>query len=198
MEQIRSKSSLERVVRPVAAASVLSSVLAIAPSFVASAPHAAASASVPSCKTSALVVWLDTKSTGVPGGWYYNLEFTNLSARSCTLDGYPRVSAINLSGHQLGSAASRTPAHAPSVVTLSSATTTAPIATSDTATVVLKITDVSAYGPSACGYASAAGLRVYPPNQTTSTAVPYPFTGCSHTAPTVLIVRAVEPGIIPG
>jgi hypothetical protein len=39
------------------------------------------------------------------GSIYYHLEFTNLSGRACTLVGYPGVSAINLSGHQLGSAA---------------------------------------------------------------------------------------------
>lgn len=202
-EIVSASSGFERaipvVLRAVSAAIVGSAVLAIAPPFAASAQQRSfASVSVPTCKTSALVVWLDTRSTGVPGGWYYNLEFTNLSGHSCTLDGYPGVSAISLSGRQLGRAASWNPAHAPSVVTLSSGTTTSPIGRSDTATVVLKIADVSAYSPSACGYASAAGLRVYPPSQTTSTVVPYPFTGCSHTAPIVLIVEAVEPGIIPG
>ena len=158
----------------------------------------AAPASAPSCTTSRLVVWLDTRSTGVPGGSYYNLEFTNLSGHACSLEGYPGVSAVGMSGHQLGREASRNPAHVPHVVVLSSPTENATLGRSDTATVVLKITDVGVYGPSTCDDASAAGLRVFPPNQSTSTFVPYPFTACSHTAPTVLTVEAVEPGILPG
>jgi hypothetical protein len=35
----------------------------------------------------------------------YYLEFTNLSGHACTLAGYPGVSAVGLSGGQLGSPA---------------------------------------------------------------------------------------------
>lgn len=198
MEKSKWESWFERTIRVVAAACIGAGVLAFVPSVVGAAPHAGVSASVPSCETSALVVWLDTRSTGVPGGWYYNLEFTNLGRHACTLEGYPPVSAVDLAGHQVGRTASRNPAHAPSLITLASATAAAPIDRADTATVVLKIADVGVYGPSACGYTSVAGLRVTPPNQTTATIVPYPFTACARTGPIVLTVEAVQPGVIPG
>ena len=63
---------------------------------------AAAAATAPKCATSSLVVWLDTDGNGSAGSVYYNLEFTNLSARTCTLTGYPGVSAVGLGGGQLG------------------------------------------------------------------------------------------------
>src|ERR1700730_1423870 len=47
-----------------------------------------------------------------PSGTYYTLEFTNVSARVCSLYGYPDVSAYaggQLGGTQIGSAAARDP-----------------------------------------------------------------------------------------
>ena len=41
---------------------------------------------------------------------------------------------------------------------------------------------------------TAAGLRVYPPNLTTSKVVPFPFSACSLTGPVYLNVRAVKLG----
>lgn len=77
-------------------------------------------ASVPPCATSELVVWLDTQGDGTLGSTHYKLELTNLSASTCALRGYPGVSATDLGGRQLGSAASRDSLHRPRLVTLSS------------------------------------------------------------------------------
>jgi len=161
----------------------------------ATASLGAAAAGTPSCRTSGLVVWLDTRGNGAAGGTYYNLEFTNVSGHTCTLHGYPGVSAVNLVGHRLGSAASRNNAHTPVVVTLASGTTAN---MADTlATVVLKITDAGVY-PSTCSQVTAAGLRVYPPGQTASKLIPFPFRACSQTGPVILHVEAVQKGIYPG
>jgi hypothetical protein len=162
----------------------------------ATASLGAAAAGTPSCTTSGLVVWLDAKGNGYAGGTDYNLEFTNLSGHTCTLFGYPGVSAVNLAGHQLGSAASRNNAHAPVVVRLASGTTANMAGT--LATVVLKITDAGVYPPSACSQVTAAGLRVYPPGQTASKLVPFPLGACSRTGPVILRVEAVQKGIYPG
>lgn len=152
-------------------------------SGVAATAATSASASSPKCASSGLVVWLNTQSNGAAGTIYYTLEMTNLSGGTCTLSGYPGVSAVDLSGHQLGRSADRNPAHATKTVTL---------ANGATATATLGITDTGVYSPSTCGIVTAAGLRVYPPNQTGSKVVPYPFPACSHSGPVYLHVQSVQ------
>ena len=39
---------------------------------------------------------------------------------------------------------------------------------------------------------TAAGLRVFPPNQTQSKRVPFPFTACSKTGPLYLKIMPVQ------
>ena len=81
------------------------------------APGAAAAAgtatmaretSVPDCATSGLVVWAyPNYGGGYAGGYWYTVSFTNLSGHACTLRGYPGVSAVTLTGQQLGRASCR-------------------------------------------------------------------------------------------
>ena len=153
---------------------------------------------IPGCTTSGLVIWLDTKGSGTAGATYYHLEFTNLSGRTCTLDGFPGVSGVDLAGHQLGGAATWETAFRPTSVMLSSGTSLAPISSKDTATVILRITDVWNYPPATCGQVAATGLRVYPPDQAAAKVVPFPFTGCLRPGPPYLQVQAVQQGILPG
>lgn len=133
------------------------------------------------CSTSKLVVWLDTQGSGAAGSVYYKLHFTNLSGHRCRLSGYPGVSAVDLHGKQLGSAASRIPAHGRSLK----------LAPGATATAVLQIAQVVNFTPSACRKVTAAGLRVYPPNQRASKIVPFPFDACSRRGPVYLHVKPV-------
>jgi hypothetical protein len=148
------------------------------------AATSAAAASAPSCPTSGLVIWLnDEAGGGTAGSVYYKLEFTNLSARVCTLIGYPGVSAVNLRGGGVGGGASREVIHKPRPVTL---------ANGATASAVLRIVDVGAL--SSCAPVSAAGLRVYPPSQTRAKVVPFPFQACSRAGKSDLIVGALAPG----
>jgi hypothetical protein len=93
------------------------------------------------------------------------------------------VSAVNLRGRQLGKAASRTSSPQPKLVTL---------ADGATATEVLRIVDVSLFTPSACRPMTAAGLRVYPPNQTASKVIPFPLRACSRSGPVYLSVQAIR------
>jgi hypothetical protein len=137
----------------------------------------------PVCTTAKLVVWLDTQGGGAAGSTYYHLQFTNLSGRACTLHGYPGVSAIDLSDHQLGSAASRNATHTPRTVTL---------AAGSTATAVLQIGQASNFPASVCHQTTAAGLRVYPPNQTRSKTIPFPFRACSRTGPVYLTIEPIQ------
>lgn len=144
---------------------------------------AAAATSTAMCPTSGLVVWLDTQANGAAGSSYYKLEFTNLSAHACTLRGYPGVSAVNLAGRQLGSPASRNNAHPARLVRLASGAT---------ATAVLQITDAHNFPGAACRPATAAGLRVYPPSETASRRVPFPFLACARSGPHYLHAEAVQ------
>lgn len=152
---------------------------------------AAPSAAAPACATSSLEVWLGLGAGGAAAGsTYYPMEFSNIGSTTCTLYGYPGVSAIGTGGTQLGSPAGWDSAVAPTTVTL------APDATAHT---ILQITDVGNFSPSSCDPTAAIGLRVYPPNQTASTEVLYGFEACSKTGPVYLHVEAVQPGVgIPG
>lgn len=153
---------------------------------------------VPGCTTSGLVIWLDTKGGSTAGSTYYHLEFTNLSGHTCSLYGYPGVSAVDLAGHQLGGAATWDTGIRPTHVTLASGTNLSPIGSGDTATVILRITDVWNYPSPTCDQVTAAGLRVYAPDQAAAKIVPFPFTGCLRTGPAYLQVEAVQEGIPQG
>ena len=142
----------------------------------------ASRAIVRECETPGLVIWLDTNGSGTAGSTFYHLEFTNLSGHRCTLNGFPFVRAVDLRRHSLGSRAAfdhRTPR----VVT---------IGRGKTARAVLQIVDTGNFSPSACHPVTAAGLRVYPPNQTRSKVIPFPFSACSRKGPVYLIVRPVR------
>jgi hypothetical protein len=153
----------------------------IAAVAVAPAP-AARSTSASRCATSGLVVWINTTGDGTAGSIYYKLEFTNQSGRACSLYGYPGVSAVNLSGHRLGSAGGRSATSRPRVITL---------ANGATATTNLQVTEAGNYPSSACHMTNAAGVRVYPPNQTASKVVPFPFQACARSGPVILHVSPV-------
>ena len=137
----------------------------------------------PKCPTSGLVVWVNTNGDGTAGSIYYKLEFTNLSGSSCTLTGSPGVSAVGLNGHQLGSAGGHAPATAAHTVTL---------ANGATKTATLRVVEAGNFPSAQCHMTEAAGLRVYPPSQTASKLVPFPFYACKHTGPVVLMVRVVS------
>lgn len=140
-------------------------------------------ASTPGCGTSGLVVWLNTKGDHAAGSTYYKLELTNLSGRACTLRGYPGVSGVNLAGRRLGSPAARNPTHPARLVTLASGAS---------ATAVLQVVDAHNFPRAVCRPATAAGLRVYPPGQTASKLVPFPFLACGRSGPLYLHVEAVQ------
>lgn len=138
------------------------------------------------CVTPGLVVWLDTAGNGTAGSTYYNLQFTNLSGTSCELSGFPGVSAVGLTGLQVGPAAGRS---------LTGAAVSVRLAPGATSTSVLQLTDVANFPSSACHEVLAAGLRVYPPGATASKLVPYPFEACSSEDSIFLHVRSVEKGV---
>ena len=183
-----------------AGAVALASAVALMPvaAFAAgSATAPARAAGTPRCATSGLVVWLDVPpGNHYAGGAAYDLEFTNLSGHACTLRGYPGVSAVSLGGRQIGSPAGWG----------SPATTTVRLASGATATAGLQITDPGAYANRCLlpppwkqpwrprTAPTAAGLRVYPPNQSASKLIPYPFPACAHAGPVYIHAGPVRAG----
>jgi len=136
------------------------------------------------CVTPRLVVWLDTNGGGgAAGSVFYRLNFTNLSGRTCTLAGYPGVSAVDLGGRRLGSAAGRNPQEPFRVVTMRAG---------DMASAVLQISQAANFPPGACHRVTAAGLRVFPPGAFRSKIVPLPFPACSRGGPVYLHVERVR------
>ncbi|MGA7835445.1 MAG: DUF4232 domain-containing protein [Acidimicrobiales bacterium] len=160
---------------------------------------ASSAATAPMCTTANLDVWLNTTANDAAGSAYYSLNLTNLSAGSCTLYGYPGVSAVTQAGVQVGSAAARNNAHPVALITLTSARSAAGLQTStshNTATVVLQIADAGNFPSSRCVPITAAGFRVYPPNQKESTVVPFPFVACAKAGPRFLHVESVQRFVI--
>ena len=150
----------------------------------ASTPVRAASASATQkCRTSGLDIWFNNEGGGgTAGSIYYKLEFTNLSGHACTIRGFPGVSATDLGGRKIGRAASRDTSQPSGSVTL---------AAGASATATLRIVDAGNFPTASCHQVTAAGLRVFPPGQTTSRLVPFPFQTCSVASTGVLSVRAL-------
>jgi hypothetical protein len=165
----------------VAGAIMLAPAMALANSGSPARP--ATSAFTPLCQTPGLVVWLDTEGNGAAGTIFYKLHFTNLSGHACTLNGFPFLFAVNLAGRQVGPRALfRTPP-SPRLVRL---------ANGRTATAILGIVETGNFSRSVCRPVTAAGLRVFPPNQTRSKLVPFPFSTCSRKrGPASLTIGAV-------
>lgn len=144
----------------------------------------------PSCRTSQLTVWRGEPGNGAAGSVYYELEFSNVSRTTCSLYGFPGVSALNSRGVQLGSAAVQVHDFPPPRVTLRPGAT---------AHAVLRITNVANFPKATCGPTTATSLRVFPPNTVTASTQPFRFQACSKKGPVYLSVRTVRPGVgIPG
>lgn len=166
----------KRFAHPVVAVLVAASGLSLAGIGTAAAVGAAAKGvtATPACSTSGLVVWLDTRADVAAGTAFYHLKFTNQSGKTCTLKGYPKTTAVNLTRHAMGDPASRNTKYAKKTVTLKNGRT---------ATAVLGIADALNFPKSSCKPVMAAGLKVTPPGQTTAKVVPFPFLACSKKGP---------------
>jgi hypothetical protein len=138
-------------------------------------------ATTPSCATSSLVLWAGD-GEGAAGSVFRTLELTNQSGHTCVLFGYPGVSAVDLHGHTLGAPASRAPG-TPARVTLQNGAT---------ARVTLRIVQAANFPAATCKRTSAAGVRVYPPGQTASKTVPFPFDACTLRGPVYLSIGPVR------
>jgi Protein of unknown function (DUF4232) len=142
----------------------------------------ARAAGMPACATGGLVAWLDDANAGL-GSQFFSLNFTNLSGHACTLRGFPGVSAVNLKRKQLGRAASRVSGTTVSTVTLQNG---------QSATSKLRIVAAENFPASQCGATTAAGFRVYPPNQSASLLIPQPISACALSGVSYIFVQAIK------
>jgi hypothetical protein len=148
-----------------------------------------AAASIPKCTAFDLGAWVAVgHGNGAAGTIYYPLQFTNLSGHTCSLFGFPGVSAIDRNGHQLGSPANWIHTTAPHAVIL------APGATAHT---TLAYHDAAVTTEPGCDPVySAVLLRIYPPDQYSATLAAFDFEVCSHTGPLYMsILGPITPGV---
>jgi hypothetical protein len=178
----------KRTIATIALAStaVLVPAVALAASGSATAPQTTVA---DRCLTGQLDDWIGIPGGGTAGSTYYQLEISNIGKTTCTLYGYPGVSALR-GNTQLGSAANRNPSHRDTLVALPPG---------GTAHVILQITDVGVFSPSSCHPTQATSLRVYAPGAFASIRVPFSFEGCARRGPVYLHVSATIAGTgIPG
>jgi hypothetical protein len=156
------------------------------------------------CATSGLDAWLGLGTTGsmsIPGNahrlqadtTYYTLEFTNVTARACSLYGYPEVSAYagrQVTGTQIGSPATHDATVRPRPVML---------APGATAHAVLRVTGTSQFQPATCARVTAPELRVVLPDEglrgsrVEPAFVSIALPACSKKGPKFLSVQPIEP-----
>jgi len=155
-----------------------------------SAPAAGAATVIPRCHRAGLTAWLGIPRGFTNGSDYYQLEISNISGTTCTLYGYPGVSAVNAHGRQLGRAAAREHTVTTRLVTL---------APGATAHAVLWISHIYDFGPAICHPATAAGLRVYAPGDYSALELPFSFRACTKRGMAYLHVTTTVAGTgIPG
>jgi len=142
--------------------------------------------STPQCATSDLKVWLERElGGGTAGRFYYLLEFKNVADHTCQLRGYPGVSAY-ANGHQIGSSAGWGGPISVRTVSLKFGAT---------AHSVLVIVNAGSYPAELCQLVTATSLKVYPPNQTSATYIPYRLDACARTETGVLGTGPVQEGM---
>lgn len=164
-----------------AATAILLPTAALASS--AHAGSAASQASAPACISNHTLVWFGEPADAAGPDIFVPLEFSNTGTTTCTLFGYPGVSAIDDNGNQVGLPA--THSGAKHLITM---------APGETAHVLLTVTQ----GAFVCSNpVNATELRVFAPNQVKAELVPLATTGCP--GKSVLHVDAMHPRAgIPG
>jgi|HubBroStandDraft_5_1064220.scaffolds.fasta_scaffold297989_1 hypothetical protein len=180
-----------RLIRRAGATAAAVAAAVLIPTVALAAPgRAAAPAAAPGCTQAQLRSWIGLPGDGTAGTVFYELEISNISSRTCTLLGYPGVSATNADGAQVGSPARRNSSHPARLITLGRGAT---------AHVDLGIVDVFNFPAAACHPVTATGLRVFAPGDFRSENVPLTFKACQRGGVQFLNVTATVAGTgIPG
>jgi len=145
----------------------------------------AAPAAIPRCQAGDLGVWVNADSEdGAAGHQYFHMDFTNLTHHTCYLDGYPGVSAVNLSEKQIGAAARQDPVAPAKVID---------IAPDATAHATFSYVDV-VVDPT-CKPTTPALLKVYPPDDRGAAHAFFDLPVCAKASVTDLEVARVQAGV---
>ena len=175
-------TTARRVVGVAAAAVAGLAISTAAYAATSSGTASTAPAAIPKCTALDLGVWVAVgQGNGAAGTIYYPLQFTNVSRHTCSLFGYPGVSALDRNGHQLGSPANWGSRAGARTVYL------APGATAHT---LLAYHDAAVTTEPGCDPVfSTALLRIYPPDQRQSTFAEFSLEACSHAGPIYMSIN---------
>jgi Protein of unknown function (DUF4232) len=154
-----------------------------------SSPAAYAALAIPACAGTGIGAWVAVgQGREASGTTYYPLEFTNTGGSTCSLSGYPVVSAISRAGARLGSPAGR------GLLTIAPRVVLAPGARAHT-TLAYHGRLVAAGG--GCGPVQGAfELRVYLAGQKHAAYAAFGFQACSHAGHVYLtITEPIRAGV---
>ncbi len=159
-------ASRRQVTLVAVAATLLAGTATLAAAAAASAaPSSPAGPAIPRCVSSNTTVWTGFPGDGTAGSIYYEIEISNIGKHTCTLFGYPGVSAVN-GNTQVGLPASHSGSK--SVVT---------IPASGTAHFLLRVIDPGAV----CAHpVSGNDLKVFAPGQFKAETTPFSVSVCPH------------------
>jgi hypothetical protein len=166
------------------------------PSATSSAPSTSTSAPTTSsanapvegvCTTDQLdVAVAPAEGGGAAGSVYEAITFTNTGSASCTLEGYPGVSAVaGDDGEQVGAAAVRDK---------SGTATSVDLAAGGEAYALLQVSEAGNYDADECEPTLARGFRVYPPGETAAAFAAADVGACASDDVTLLTVGPVQAG----
>jgi hypothetical protein len=181
--------SVTRVLVAVAAAAAAAGAVASAAYAASSSPAAAAAPAISTCAGTRIGAWIAVgQGSEASGTTYYPLDFTNTGGYTCSLSGYPVVSAISRAGVRLGSSAGR------GLLTVAPRVVLAPGATAHT-TLAYHSRLVST--GDGCGpVEEAAELRIYLAGQQRATYAAFGLRACSHAGPVYLtITEPIRAGV---
>jgi hypothetical protein len=162
----------------------LAAALLLAVVFPAAPGAAPAPTATKACSASGLVVWAGPEpGGGAAGSAYYRIEFTNLSTTTCSLSGFPKVSAVDLKGRRIGAFAGAEPGKKAVQVTL---------APGQVASAQLRIVDALNFPADKCKATTAAGLRIGIPGGSGNKIAPLAFQTCVRATTKTLSVAPVQ------
>lgn len=139
------------------------------------------------CRTSQLHVYAGN-SNGAAGTIYYDIIFTNTSASSCVLRGYPGISfvtALSNAGSQVGADAKRNSVYPVATIT---------IAPGASAHALLGIAQAGNFDASTCNPVNTHYMKVFPPGETVATYFSFATQTCASTSTPTMHVSTIVSG----
>ena len=165
---------------PAGSASSTQDATSSAPSSSGSSTQSPGSAAT-TCSSSQLTARLG-RADGAAGSTYVPIILTNTGS-TCVTEGYPGVSLIR-SGSQIGAAAGRDTSVSPTRIVLAS---------QQSATATLRITQAGNYDTTTCQPRKATAIRIYPPDQTSAIDIATTaYTGCASMKLSILTITALK------